>query len=171
MTGYVQVYTGDGKGKTTAALGLIVRAVGAGLRVYLGQFLKNDSTSEIRLLRGRCPEVTVEAFGAGRFVRGKVSAREKARGELGLDHIRNAMTSGKYDIVICDEINVAAHFGAIAVADILRLIDIKPDNVELVLTGRRAEKRVIARSDLVVEMKNVKHYFSTGAKARRGIEK
>ena len=168
--GYVQVYTGDGKGKTTAALGLIVRAAGAGLRVFFCQFIKAGRTSEIRTLSERFPEVTVRQFGLGRFVRGRPSPRDIAAAQKGLTELREALTSGKYDMVIADEANVAARIGLLAPADLIDLIDRKPDRVELVLTGRGAARGIIRRADLVTEMKAVKHYFDRGVRARRGIE-
>ena len=171
MNGKVQVYTGDGKGKTTAALGLILRATGAGLRVYLGQFLKSSGTNEIRSLKKRFPEVTVEVFGSNKFVRGIPSKKDIALCLSGMKRVCDAVSSGKYDMVICDEINVAAGLGIIKVADVLQLIESRPPGVELILTGRGAHRRVVACADLVVEMRNIKHYYDKGVKARRGIEK
>lgn len=171
MKGYTQIYTGDGKGKTTAALGIVVRATGAGLRVYFGQFLKSRKSSEIRTLEKRFPDVTVETFGSGRFVKGKPSAKEIAAAGNGLEKVRRALLSRSYDVVIADEINVAVALGMLGVKELGALILDKPDSVELILTGRSAEKRLCRLADLVSEVRNVKHYYSRGIPARKGIEK
>ena len=171
MKGYVQVYTGDGKGKTTAALGLTLRAVGAGLRVYLGQFLKNGDYSEIKSLQLFSELVTVEQFGMGRFVRGKPSAEDLTAAEKGLDRIRAALTGGQYDLVIAEEANVAVACGLFSEKQLCDLIEARPDTVELVITGRSAPAGVLERADLVTEMKMIKHYFQEGVAARIGIEK
>jgi cob(I)alamin adenosyltransferase len=170
MKGYVQVYTGEGKCKTTAALGLVVRAVGAGLRIYLGQFLKAGVYSEIRVLRERFPEVTVEQFGSGRFVRGRPSRAEIAAARRGLDRVQDALGGGRFDVVIADEIHTAVRAGVLAEADVLALIAGRPPNVELVLTGRGATPAVVAQADLVTEMTCRKHYYDAGVRARPGIE-
>ncbi len=171
--GYVQVYTGNGKGKTTAALGLTLRAVGAGLRVYIGQFLKNLVYSEIHALEKYLPGVVTEQFGYGEcFVhRDTVTGDDLLSAKHGLERGLLAMTSGEFDVVIMDEINVAAFMGVIAENDILDLIDKKPDNVELILTGRYAPQSVIEKADLVTEMAEIKHYYNDGIEAREGIEK
>lgn len=168
--GYVQVYTGDGKCKTTAALGLALRAVGAGLRVYIGQFIKKGDYSEIKVLRERFPEVTVEQYGEGRFVRGVPTARAVDMAAGGLASLRAAMGSARYDVVIADEANGAVKAGLITEEDLLKLITDKPEGVELVLTGRDAGDRLCARADLVTEMRCRKHYYDAGVAGRRGIE-
>jgi cob(I)alamin adenosyltransferase len=168
--GRVQVYTGDGKGKTTAALGLLVRATGAGRRVYLGQFLKRGLTSELRTLRRRFPEVTVEQFGCGPFIKGPPTPRDIAAAQAGLASVQAAMRSRRFDLVIADEINVAAALGLVTVKDVLGLLAARPPRVELVLTGRGAPPALLRRADLVTEMRAVKHYFDRGVAARRGIE-
>ncbi len=168
--GYIQVYTGEGKCKTTAALGLAVRAVGAGLRVYLGQFIKKGDYSEIRILKERFPEVTVEQYGAGRFVRGKPSAEDRAVAAQGLAALRSALHSGRYDVVIADEINGAVGAGLFPEDEVLSLMADKPEAVELVLTGRGAGGKVCGRADLVTEMRCLKHYFNAGVQGRPGIE-
>jgi cob(I)alamin adenosyltransferase len=170
MKGYIQVYTGQGKCKTTAALGLALRAVGAGLRVYLGQFIKAGVYSEIKVLRERFPEVTLEQFGRGRFMRGKPAREDILAGQNGIERLRAAMLGGQYDVVIGDEANTAAKLGLFPEAALLALMDDKPANVELVLTGRGAGDNVLARADLVTEMKCVKHYFDAGVRGRPGIE-
>ena len=172
MPGYVQVYTGDGKGKTTAALGLALRAAGAGWNVFIGQFAKGLRTSELIALEERLADrVTVRQFGLPRFIVGAPKADDLALARCGLDEAREAVTSGKYGLVILDEANVAVTLQLFSVDDLLALIDAKLPEVELVLTGRGADARLLARADLVTEMRLVKHYFQQGVAARRGIEK
>ncbi|MEJ2040114.1 MAG: cob(I)yrinic acid a,c-diamide adenosyltransferase [Desulfosarcinaceae bacterium] len=170
MQGYVQVYTGDGKGKTTAALGLTVRAVGAGLRVYIGQFLKRFDYSEILGLRDLGDRVTMAQYGNDCHVIGKPGPEDVVAAEKGLVQLKQALVSGDYDVVIADEANVACAFGLLTEQDLLDLIKLRPAHVELVLTGRKATAAVMAAADLVTEMKAVKHYFEHGVTARKGIE-
>ncbi|MDY6824842.1 MAG: cob(I)yrinic acid a,c-diamide adenosyltransferase [Thermodesulfobacteriota bacterium] len=185
MKGYVQIYTGTGKGKTTAALGLAVRAVGAGLRVYICQFMKSGDYSEIKALK-RLSEclaespaldgaitgaITIEQFGTGRFVRGKPAEKEFEAGRQGLARLREALISGDFDVVIAEEANVAVSCGIFSAEALCDLIDIKPPDMELVITGRGAAESLINRADLVTDMRAVKHYFENGVAARTGIEK
>ena len=170
MKGYVQIYTGDGKGKTTAALGLAIRACGAGLRVYIGQFLKTQRCSEFTFIRERCPDVRMECFGRRCMIRGKPSADDAKAARRGLARLREAITGGVYDVVIADEINVAAKIGVVTVEDILSLLEARPKQVEFILTGRNADARVIERADLVTEMRKIKHYFDRGVAWRPGVE-
>ena len=170
-SGYIQVYTGDGKGKTTAALGLCLRAAGAGLKVYLAQFIKSGDTSEIKALARFADQITIAQYGLGRFIKGRPSVEDVQAAQRGLRAVRSALTSGEYQVVIMDEGNVAVRFGLLGVDDILAVLSEKPDRVELVITGRGADARVIERADLVTEMQAVKHYYQAGVKARTGIEK
>ncbi len=171
MKGYIQVYTGNGKGKTTAALGLAIRAAGAGLKVFIAQFIKMGEYSEIKALNRFKELITVEQFGTGRFIKGKPSVSDMEAARKGVEKIKGAFTSGQYNVVIMEEANVAAKLGLLSVEDILRIMDDKPKDVELVITGRGADSRIIEKADLVTEMKEVKHYFQKGVKARIGIEK
>jgi cob(I)alamin adenosyltransferase len=170
MQGYVQVYTGDGKGKTTAALGLALRAAGAGLRVYIGQFIKSSPYSEIRALERFSDAITIQQFGRGCFIRGNPCQADVDMARQALGAIEEALRSGIYDVVIADEANVAFGCKLISEADLIGLIDSRPPPVELVLTGRNAPDGVIKRADLVTEMKPVKHYYERGVMARPGIE-
>jgi cob(I)alamin adenosyltransferase len=170
MKGYIQLYTGDGKCKTTAALGLIMRATGAGLRVYFGQFIKGRDYSEIKVLHARFPEVTVVQFGQGHFIRGKPVQAEIEAAARGLESLKQALQSGLYDIVIGDEAHTAVAAGLFPESALLELCDSKPDTVELVLTGRGAGAALKARADLVTEMACIKHYYNAGVKGRPGIE-
>jgi len=171
MKGYIQVYTGNGKGKTTTALGLSIRAAGAGLKVLIAQFLKAGDYSEIKALKRFSDLITVVQFGSGRFIKGTPSPEEIAAAGRGLEFIKEALKSNKYDIIIMEEANVAAACGVIQTNDILSIMEIKPENVELVITGRGADSKIIEKADLVTEMKEIKHYFQKGVKARVGIEK
>ena len=170
MQGFVQVYTGDGKGKTTAALGLALRAAGAGLRVYFGQFIKNADYSEIKALARFADCITVRQFGRGCFLLTEPAPEDRAAARRALDAIGLALVSGDYDLVIADEANVAVALGLIEPDDLVALIDQRPEQVELVLTGRGAPDAVLARADLVTEMRCVRHYYDRGVLARKGIE-
>jgi cob(I)alamin adenosyltransferase len=171
MKGYIQVYTGDGKGKTTAALGLSVRAAGAGLSVYFAQFIKAGEYSEIKALKGFSGRITVAQFGRGRFITGAPAPEDMAAAAEGLEKVRAAMASGEYDVIVLDEANGAVQAGLFPVAALLDIMAAKPDGVELVVTGRNAREEVVARADLVTEMREVKHYYVKGGGARLGIEK
>lgn len=169
--GYVQVYTGNGKGKTTAALGLAVRAAGAGLRVFITQFIKKKKCSEHAALEVFGGVITVRQFGNGLILGRKSSAADVSAAQKGIESARKAVISGEYELVILDEANVAAHYGLILVQDLLDLIEEKPKGVELVITGRYADQKVMDAADLVTEMRDIKHYHEQGVPARRGIEK
>lgn len=168
--GYVQVYTGDGKGKTTAAIGLALRAAGAGLRVFIAQFVKSGRYSEIEALERFSDLVVCRQYGRGCWLRGEPSEEDIRLAREGLKEIRGIVQSGQYQLVILDEANIATCFKLFDAEDLISLIDIKPDGVELVFTGRRADPLLIARADLVTEMREVKHYYRKGVPARRGIE-
>ncbi|MFH2219055.1 MAG: cob(I)yrinic acid a,c-diamide adenosyltransferase [Pseudomonadota bacterium] len=169
--GYIQVYTGDGKGKTTAALGLAVRASGHGLKTYIGQFMKGQHYGELSALSDSC-HITIEQYGDTNHVqRDEVTQAQIDQALEGLARAREAMLSGEYDIIVLDEINVAVWFDLIPVEDVLALLDHRPDRVEIVLTGRRAPAALIERADLVSEMKEIKHYYNDGVTARNGIER
>lgn len=171
MKGYIQVYTGDGKGKTTAALGLAVRAAGAGLKVFICQFMKFGEYSEIKALEKLADRITVAQFGTGKFVRGKPSDEEIEAGRQGFACLEEAVLSGDYDVVIAEEANVAISCGLFPVERLLSLIENKPESTELIITGRNAPWEIIDKADLVTEMKPIKHYFEKGVSARVGIEK
>lgn len=171
MKGYVQVYTGDGKGKTTAAIGLSIRAAGAGLKVYIAQFIKMGDYSEIKAFKRFSDLITVEQFGLGRFIKGKPSEEDIEAARAGIEKVKSLMASGNYDIIILEEASVVAACGLISVNDILDMISSKPENMELVITGRGAAPEIIEKADLVTEMKEIKHYFKKDVPARVGIEK
>jgi len=173
MSGCVQVYTGNGKGKTTAALGLAMRAAGHGLRTYIAQFLKGRPTGEIEAAKKLAPLVRIEQFGRDRFVvvkNGGPDDEDRDRAQAGLARAAAAMRSGDYRIVVLDEVNTAVHLKILTEAEVLAVLDQKPAGVELVLTGRSAPAAFIDRADLVTEMSEVKHYSNKGVRAREGIE-
>jgi cob(I)alamin adenosyltransferase len=169
--GLVQVYTGDGKGKTTAALGLALRAAGNEMRTYIGQFLKGRRYGELESIRRLAPFVTLEQYGLNEWVHvDGVTPEQRAAAQEGLNKIRQALTGGAYDIVVADEINIALYFGLLTEEEVIDLIDAKPSGVELVLTGRRAPDAIIERADLVTEMREIRHPYQQGIPARVGIE-
>jgi len=169
--GLVQVYTGDGKGKTTAALGLALRAAGWGYHTFIGQFMKGRDYGELHSVPLLSPYVTIEQFGAAGFVHVKgATAEDMAMAEEGLRRIREAVASADYQIVVMDEICVAIFFRLVSTGDVLDIIRGRPPGVELVLTGRRAPQEILDAADLVTEMVEVKHPYRRGIRARRGIE-
>ena len=170
MKGYIQVYTGNGKGKTTAALGLALRGAGAGLNTYIAQFMKGVHYSELEALKRFDDLITLRQFGRDSFVHEKPDQEDIELAQRGFREARHALISGEYDIVILDEANVAVHFQVLNCEQLLLLIDEKPDHVELVITGRYAPEQVIERADLVTEMRDMKHYYDQGVAARAGIE-
>ncbi len=171
--GYIQIYTGNGKGKTTAALGLALRAAGHGLKTYIGQFLKGHPYGELEAAKKLGSMITIEQFGRKGFIHVTENPDEEdiARARRGLQRCRQAMLSGRYQVIILDEINVALYFKLLTEKEVLAFLDQKPQEVELVLTGRYAPASLIRRADLVTEMKEKKHYYQKGVRARQGIEK
>lgn len=171
-TGRLQIYTGNGKGKTTAMLGLAVRAACAGMKVYIGQFAKGQQYSEL-CLPGRFPGIIIEQFGAPEFILPgeKPSHADISKAAEGMIAVRDALLGGKYDLVAADEICVAVHLGLLCESEVLDLADARPENVELVFTGRYATERMVEKADLVTEMTEIKHYYNTEKlPARKGIE-
>lgn len=192
LNGKVQIYTGNGKGKTTAAIGLAIRALGAGFRVYFMQFMKSKAYSEHNILPGLSPGLVVHTVGKPFFIamEGALTAKELseladevvvfASGKPPADYVamiqsglgvaKTAISSGQYELVVLDEVLVALHFGLLEQQGLIELIDSRPANVELVLTGRGATAELIARADLVTEMMEIKHYYNEGVSARVGID-
>jgi len=186
--GYVQVYTGDGKGKTTAAMGLIVRALGAGLKVLFIQFMKGSEYSEIKFLRNvgsagqsaaqsaaqsagqSAAQLEIRQYGTGHFITGKADNEQIEAGAKGLREAAAALQSGQYDLVVLDEANMAVYFGLFSVDDLIKAIKNRAPGVEVIITGRRADPKLIDAADLVTEMREVKHYYTQGVMARQGIE-
>ncbi len=165
----IQVYTGNGKGKTTAALGLALRAAGANLKVFIGQFIKGRPYSELKALR-KIRNIRVEQFGRSCFIKKSVHKKDIEAAKNGLEKIKKIISKAVYDVVILDEINVALKLGLLKLKDLLDLIEKTPKKVELILTGRNADPKILRIADLVSEIKDKKHYYKKGIQARRGIE-
>ncbi len=188
----LQVYTGNGKGKTTAAIGLAIRALGAGRKVYIMQFMKSLAYSEQKILQGFSPELTVRTSGKPFFIAEEGTLSNELQDKFGdavvifpqgkppqdyielinagFDEVKRAISSKKYGLVILDELNMALHFGLIGRSVVEELLEKAQENTELVITGRCAPDWLIERADLVTEMKEVKHYYTKGVEARKGIE-
>ncbi|MDD5692533.1 MAG: cob(I)yrinic acid a,c-diamide adenosyltransferase [Candidatus Omnitrophica bacterium] len=165
----IQVYTGNGKGKSTAAFGLALRAAGAGFNVYIAQFAKGRVCSEHKALE-KIKNIKVEQFGKICFIRGKPRALDMELARAALEKIKKRIACGSYRVIILDEINVALKLKLISLKDVLGLIKHTPAGIELVLTGRGAPAPIIKAADLVSRINEVKHYYAKGLKARRGIE-
>ena len=169
--GLVQVYTGNGKGKTSAAFGLALRAAGRGLRVYIIQFIKGGFDYGELYVAEKIPNIRLRAFGRGKFITENPPEKEDVKlAEDALRLAKDVVRSGEYDIVILDEINVALDLKLIDLEETLKMIKSKPAHVELVLTGRSAPDRIIEAANLVSEVKEIKHPFKEGYKSRCGIE-
>ena len=171
MKGYVQVYTGDGKGKTTAAFGLALRAAGAGLKVFIAQFVKGMRYSELDSIKRFSDLITLKQYGRSCFINQDPTEEDIKLARAGLEEVREILVSGEYQLVILDEANIAVHYNLFTVDDLVGLIDARPDGVELVITGRYARQSVLDKADLVTEMREVKHYYTLGVMPREGIEK
>ncbi len=171
--GLVQVYTGDGKGKTTAAIGLAMRALGNGFKVYMIQFMKGQIFyGELKIAEMHSPDFVIKQCGRPDFVNPKnPEAIDVKLAQEAMEHAREIINTGNYDVVILDEVNVAVNFGLIKLEELVHLIRHKPENVELILTGRYAAQEIIEMADLVTEMRAVKHYYEKGIQARVGIER
>jgi len=170
--GFIQVYTGDGKGKTTAALGLALRAIGHGLKVFIIHFMKgNIEYGELRAAKCLEPNLTIRQMGRETFVsRDNPDEEDIKLAQQALELARDAVANGEYDVVVLDEVNCALDFSLIPLDQVLKILQNKPERVELVLTGRGAPPEIIQAADLVTEMKEIKHYYRKGIKSRKGIE-
>lgn len=171
MRGYIQVYTGNGKGKTTAALGLALRAAGAGLKVYIGQFLKDGGYSELNSINKFKDLIKIEQLGGKRHIGQQIREEDRKLAQRGFERIKEIISKGEYEVVILDEVNIALYFKLLPEKGLINVIKSKPSHVELILTGRHASSQIMETADLVTEMKKIKHYFSKGVKARTGIER
>jgi len=169
--GLVQVYTGNGKGKTTAALGLALRAVGHGMKVLMIQFMKGNQYGELESAKKLSPCLIIKQVGRETFIsKSNPDPKDLQLAQEGFLMAKKAIQDKEYDIVILDEINLAIDYGLIPVKDLLQLIDSKPETVELILTGRNVRREILQRADLVTEMVDRKHYYDRGVPARKGIE-
>ena len=167
--GYVHVYTGNGKGKTTAALGLALRAVCAGKKVFFGQFAKGMDCSELKAAN-LINDLTIKQYGRDAFII-KPSKEDKEAAEEGLKEIESILKSDEFNVVILDEINIALHYNLLDIDNVIDILNKRNENIEVILTGRNAPEKIIEFADLVTEMKEIKHYYNSGVDARIGIEK
>jgi cob(I)alamin adenosyltransferase len=170
MQGYIHVYTGNGKGKTTAALGLALRAAGAGKKVFIAQFVKGMHYAELDALKRFEPEITLKQFGRDCFIRHEPQEEDFALAKQGLAEVAEKIRSGLYDVVILDEACIALYYKLFLLSDLLDIIILRPESMEIVITGRYAPPELIEVADLVTEMREVKHYYQQGVEAREGIE-
>jgi len=169
--GLVQIFTGDGKGKTSAALGVTLRALGHGLRVCIVVFMKGDYPYSEWNFLSKFPDVTIARFGSKGFTdREKVKPEEKEQARQALIAAREAMLSGSYDLVVLDEVNIAVAWKLVELDEVVRLLKDKPENVELILTGRQADAKLVEMADLVTECLKIKHPYDKGILARPGID-
>ncbi len=169
--GFLQVYTGNGKGKTTAAVGLSIRAIGAGLKVAFFQFFKPGDSSEVHILKSFDSEVLYKNFGSKGFVKGNVTEELKNLVIKGWEEAKQTILSRKYQLVILDEFTYALNWDICSLDEVLDFLKTKPKDVEVVITGRNAPEKLIDVANLVTLMKKVKHYFDEKIPARKGIEK
>ncbi|ABS61220.1 cob(I)yrinic acid a,c-diamide adenosyltransferase [Fervidobacterium nodosum] len=169
--GYIHVYTGNGKGKTTAAFGLALRAICAGKKVYIGQFIKGMKYSELDAVK-YLPNLVIEQYGRNCFIKNKPTQEDIELARNGLNKIKKVIEDGAYDIVILDEVNVAVYYNLFTAKDVIDVISKVPKerDMEIILTGRYAPQEFIDIADLVTEMKEIKHYYQKGVMARKGIE-
>jgi cob(I)alamin adenosyltransferase len=168
--GYIHLYTGNGKGKTTAALGLALRAAGAGLKIFIAQFAKGSGTSELESLKRFSGQITIKQFGGCSFIKRNPSKVDYAKAAMGMAAVKKVIEKGRYDMVVLDELCGACRYKLIPVKEVLAMIEKRPPWVEVVVTGRDAPKKLIAAADIVTEMRGIKHYYIAGVKARKGIE-
>ncbi|MCR1897656.1 cob(I)yrinic acid a,c-diamide adenosyltransferase [Irregularibacter muris] len=168
--GYVQIYTGDGKGKTTAALGLSLRAVCAGKKVYFGQFIKGMDYSELKAVEF-LPHLKIKQFGQDCFIFKEPTQEDIQKAQKGLEEIKKILAQGEYDVVVLDEIHIALYYKLFNIEKVIEAIEGRAPHVEVICTGRKAPQKLIELADLVTEMKEIKHYYTQGVQAREGIEK
>ncbi len=170
MKSYVHVYTGNGKGKTTAALGLALRACGAGKKVFFAQFIKGKPYSEIEAINKFLPQITIKQYGLDCFIYNEPTKADIKIAQEGLLEIEKIIQSEEYDILVLDEANIALYYNLFSLENFLKLIKSRPDNLEIIITGRYAPQELIDIADLVSEIKEIKHYYTKGVEARKGIE-
>ena len=171
MKGNIHVFTGDGKGKTTTALGMAMKAAGAGQKGFIAQFIKSDDYSEIKALKRFSDLIAIEQYGLGCFIEEKATPDDIEAARQGLEKVKGIMSSGEHKVVILDEANIAIFFSLFSEQDLLELMAAKPDDMDLIITGRKASFGIIEKADQAVEFREIKHYYQRGVTARLGIEK
>ncbi|MDR2911540.1 MAG: cob(I)yrinic acid a,c-diamide adenosyltransferase [Bacteroidales bacterium] len=170
MKGYIQIYTGKGKGKTTAALGLTLRAAGAGKKVFFAQFVKGQIYSEVKTIQNCLPSVEIRQYGLECFIFNEPKQEDIVIARKGLKEVEEVILSGNYDIVVLDEANIAVYYKLFSAGELIEVLKQKPDETEIIITGRYAAPELVELADLVTEMKEIKHYYTKGVQARTGIE-
>ncbi|MCF8388237.1 MAG: cob(I)yrinic acid a,c-diamide adenosyltransferase [Bacteroidales bacterium] len=170
MNSCIHIYTGNGKGKTTAAFGQALRAAGAGMKVYIAQFVKGLDYSEIAVVRKNIPQIRIEQFGRGCFIVKEPAEEDIKAARRGLEKVKSIVHTGNFDMVVLDEIFIALFYKLFSIEEVIEILENKPDKLEVIMTGRYAPAELIELADLVTEMKEVKHYYQQGVEAREGIE-
>lgn len=170
MKGYIHLYTGNGKGKTTAALGQALRATGAGMKSFIAQFVKGMPYGELEVIRNYLPGIAVKRYGRGCFIINVPTEDDIRVAQAGLAEVASIIAGGEYDLIVLDEVCIALHYKLFTLEDLLSILKSKPAGSEIVMTGRYAPAELIELADLVTEMKEVKHYYQSGVEARKGIE-
>lgn len=168
--GYIQLYTGNGKGKTTAALGLSLRAAGAGKKVYIAQFVKGMAYSEVSAIEQYIPAITIRQYGLNCFIEKLPTQADIDAARHGLQEVSRIIAQRNHDVVVLDEVCIALYYNLFQTKELLDILKQKPEATEIVLTGRYAPQELIDCADLVTEMNEVKHYYTKGIEARKGIE-
>jgi len=169
MMGYIHLYTGNGKGKTTAALGLAIRAVGAGKKVFIAQFVKGMHYAELDALE-RFPEIELKQYGLDCFIENQPTYEDILAARQGLIEVISIIKNYQYDMVILDEVCIALHYHLFETEELISILLKKPEAMEIILTGRYAPPELFEIADLVTEMNEIKHYYTKGVLARKGIE-
>jgi len=170
MKGYIHVYTGNGKGKTTAAIGLAVRAIGAGKKVFFAQFVKGQIYSEVKTIQQLLPQITIKQYGLDCFIYNKPKQEDIDIARKGFHEVSEIILADKYDVVVLDEANIAIYYNLFSIEKLIDVLKRKPEQTEIIITGRYAPDELNEFADLVTEMKEVKHYYLQGIQARIGIE-
>lgn len=170
--GYLQIYCGDGKGKSTASLGVALRILGAGGKVFYAQFIKGKSlSSEFNILNQFKENFSYHSYGLGRFIKSEPHIEDIEVAEKGLKECKEALLSGEYDLVVMDELNGALGCNLFSIEEVLDVINVRNSQTELIITGRNPHKKLLDMADLITEMRVIKHYFDQNVTARVGIEK
>lgn len=168
--GYIQVYTGNGKGKTTAAFGLALRAVGAGKKVFFAQFVKGQIYSELEAVEKYLPSITIKQYGLDCFIEKSPTEADIKAAKEGLSQVAEIIASGQYDVIVLDEANIAIYYKLFTAQELISVINKRRKNTEIIITGRYAPPELLEIAHLVTEMKEIKHYYTQGVEARKGIE-
>ncbi len=170
MKGKVHVYTGNGKGKTTAAMGIALRATGAGKKVFFAQFVKGMKYSEVSAIEKFLPQINIKQFGLDCFIEKDPTEKDIQLAQDGLQEVAGILKSGEYEMVVLDEANIALYYHLFSLDELITALNNRDEDVEVIITGRYAPQELIEYADLVTEMKEVKHYYREGLMARKGVE-